>query len=105
MALGSLLRRSGARWNSSWSWNRSGIGSGNRSFFGDVGLRLFGLMTWIPVVILFNNNVAEVTTIHGPSMFPFFNEDYDRTLMPNVVLNYRWDPHANLKRGMVVTFR
>lgn len=66
---------------------------------------MIGLATWVPAVIWFNTNVAEVTMIDGPSMYPFLNGDMNQTLRRDLVLNYKLYAQDNLARGMVVTFR
>lgn len=75
------------------------------SFLGDTTLRLLGLATWIPVVITFNDHVATITSISGGSMYPYYNEDRNKTTANDMVLNWRWKPSFGLQRGMIVTFR
>ncbi|KAG5981505.1 hypothetical protein E4U55_002882 [Claviceps digitariae] len=70
-----------------------------------VAWNLFGFVTWLPVVAYLNMNVAEMTVVDGPSMYPFINEDKDSTLRRDVVWNYKWSPEKGLERGMVVTMR
>ncbi|TWU72732.1 hypothetical protein ED733_001011 [Metarhizium rileyi] len=70
-----------------------------------VAVNLIGFATWIPVIAWFNMHVAELTSVHGASMYPFMNEDRDSTLRRDVVLNYKWSPQEGLERGMVVTLR
>lgn len=76
-----------------------------RPFLTDFSKRLLGYATWIPVVIMFNNYVAEIHNVHGPSMYPFFNEDYNSSLLQDKVLTWKWWPQYDLERGMIVTFR
>ncbi|ROT39422.1 mitochondrial inner membrane protease subunit 2 [Sodiomyces alkalinus F11] len=83
-------------------WRRGGW---QRAFFGDLTVRLFGFASWIPLIIWVRYNVADISNIHGPSMFPFLNEDIDTSWKRDVVLNWKWDCKQNLHRGMVVTFR
>lgn len=66
---------------------------------------LFGFATWVPVLILFNTNVAEVTLIDGPSMYPFFNTGYNESLRRDLCLNWKLYAQDDLQRGMIVTFR
>lgn len=66
---------------------------------------MIGLATWVPAIIWFNTNVAEVTVIDGPSMYPFLNDSINRSLRRDLVLNYKLYAQDNLARGMVVTFR
>lgn len=61
-------------------------------------------LLWMPVVIMFNEIVAEVTWINGASMYPYFNADKDSTTRNDVVLNYKFKAQEGLKRGMIVTF-
>lgn len=80
-------------------------GDWHRAFFGDLTVRLFGLASWIPVIIWVRHNVADISTIHGPSMHPFLNEELDTAWKRDVVLNWKWDRIHNLQRGMIITFR
>ena len=66
---------------------------------------LFGFATWIPVLIVFNANVAEITLINGPSMMPYLNSGYNETLRRDVCLTWKFLADSHLHRGMVVTFR
>jgi inner membrane protease subunit 2 len=66
---------------------------------------LFGFATWVPVLIIFNTNVAEVTLIDGPSMYPFLNTRYNESLRRDLCLNWKLYAQDNLQRGMIVTFR
>ncbi|KAL1873808.1 hypothetical protein VTK73DRAFT_771 [Phialemonium thermophilum] len=66
---------------------------------------LFGIATWVPAIIWFNANVAELTVINGPSMYPFLNEGYNESLRRDLVLNYKLYAQENLARGMIVTFK
>jgi inner membrane protease subunit 2 len=66
---------------------------------------MIGLATWVPAIIWFNTNVAEITVIDGPSMYPFLNDGINRSLRRDLVLNYKLYAQDNLARGMVVTFR
>jgi signal peptidase I len=70
----------------------------------EFGYHSFIFATWIPVVILFNDYVAELTTINGPSMYPFLNPDMNSTTRRDSVVNWKWDAQRGLARGMVVTF-
>jgi inner membrane protease subunit 2 len=56
-------------------------------------------------MIWFNNNVAEVTLIQGPSMYPFLNDRVNESLRRDLVLNYKLYAQEKLARGMIVTFR
>ncbi|KAI9158294.1 LexA/Signal peptidase [Paramyrothecium foliicola] len=66
---------------------------------------LIGFASWIPVVACFNLYVAELSVVDGPSMYPLLNDGRDTTLRRDVVLNYKWAPQDNLKRGMIVALR
>ncbi|KZL83033.1 mitochondrial carrier protein [Colletotrichum incanum] len=74
------------------------------SFLGDTTIRLLGLATWVPVVISFNDHVATITSISGGSMYPYYNEDRNRTLANDMVLTWRWNPMDGLQKGMIITF-
>ncbi|KAG5962065.1 hypothetical protein E4U57_007311 [Claviceps arundinis] len=64
-----------------------------------------GIATWLPIITCVHLYVAEITFINGPSMYPFLNEDKDKTSWRDAVLNYKWSPQKDLQRGMVVTLR
>ncbi|KAB5532630.1 mitochondrial inner membrane protease subunit [Coniochaeta sp. 2T2.1] len=66
---------------------------------------LVGFVTWLPVLIVFNSNVAEVTLVDGPSMHPYFNTRYNESLRRDLCLNWKLYAQDHLQRGMVVTFR
>jgi len=54
------------------------------------------------MVILFNDYVAQLMWVNGPSMYPFLNTDYDSTTRKDVVFVKMWEPERELRRGMVV---
>ena len=83
-------------------WARAGSRPG---FLGQFSTYLFGLATWIPAVIWINTNVAEVTLINGPSMYPYLNGGFNQSLRRDLVLNYKLYAQENLARGMIVTFK
>lgn len=62
-------------------------------------------LTWVPVAIFFNDNVADITLINGHSMSPFLNSRPDETTARDVCLNLKYSSQHNLKRGMIVTFQ
>lgn len=66
---------------------------------------MFGFATWVPVMIWFNTNVAEITLIEGPSMYPFLNSNYNQSMSRDLCLNWKLYAQEQLRRGMVVTFR
>ena len=84
------------------AWAR---GRGQRTFARQFGLYLFGFATWLPPIIWFKNNVAELTFIDGPSMSPFLNEHYNESLRRDVCLNWKLYSQTDLRRGMIVTFK
>lgn len=84
---------------------RSAMGSDKFSQAKQTAWKLGVFATWIPVIIWFNQHVAEVTLVNGASMYPYMNEDKDSTLRRDMFLNYKWKAQDNLKRGMVVTLR
>lgn len=65
---------------------------------------LGSLASYLPVAIFFNNNIAQLMWINGPSMSPFFNSDYNSSLKQDVVLVKMWDQTVGLRRGSVVAF-
>ncbi|RKU47679.1 hypothetical protein DL546_009163 [Coniochaeta pulveracea] len=85
-------------------WAR--IGASSRTpFTRQFGTYLLGLATWVPVVVWFNTNVAEITLINGPSMYPFLNSHYNESTRRDLVLNWKLYAQESLARGMIVTFR
>lgn len=75
------------------------------AFRKDVSRYAWVTLTWIPIIVFFNNHVLELTSIRGPSMSPFFNERYHETTWPDLCLTWKWGAQQNLKRGQIVTFR
>ncbi len=53
-------------------WGRAGA---LRPFLGRFSYYLIGFLPWIPPAIWFNENVGE-HLISGPSMYPFFNDQF-----------------------------
>ncbi|CAJ2501979.1 Uu.00g048320.m01.CDS01 [Anthostomella pinea] len=75
-----------------------------RGRIGRFGFYLFTFATWIPVATSFNDYVAELTWINGPSMYPFLNAEKDQTTRKDVVLTVKHNAQYGLKHGMIVTF-
>ncbi|EJT74532.1 hypothetical protein GGTG_08372 [Gaeumannomyces tritici R3-111a-1] len=93
---------------SAWAWMRgsaSRVGS-NRPFA--LGLQTaryllqYGL--WLPVIAYVKANVADLAWIKGPSMYPFFNPQFNQTLRQDVCLSVKWNAQDKLERGMIVEF-
>lgn len=61
--------------------------------------------TWLPPFIWFNQYVAEVTFINGPSMYPFLNSNYNESTKRDLCLVWKVNAQQDLKRGEVVVFR
>lgn len=76
----------------------------SRSFARDTSWCLFGLATWFPVVYLFNTNIGTTASIHGASMYPYLNTDYDRSLKKDICYMNKWLAKDNIQRGMIVSF-
>ncbi|KAH8889826.1 mitochondrial inner membrane protease subunit [Thozetella sp. PMI_491] len=76
-----------------------------RPFLGRVSYYLIRLLPWVPPVIWINENLGEPTFISGPSMYPFFNDRYNKSLGRDVCWNFKYGARQGLERGMVVTFR
>ena len=74
-------------------------------FLSQVSHYLVRYATWIPPLIWFNAYVAEVTFISGPSMYPFFNPQYNESLRKDLCLVWKMYAQEGLRRGMIVTFR
>lgn len=91
-----------------WAWGSAtaaGGGAGRSKFLGQVSHYLVRYATWIPPLIWFNEYVAQVTSIHGPSMYPFLNSQYNESLRQDLCLVWKMYAQEGLRRGMVVTFR
>lgn len=65
---------------------------------------LFVMASCIPAVIFVNENLFMITRIRGPSMYPFFNPDRDRSLAEDVVFLWKLNAQDKLQRGMIVNF-
>jgi inner membrane protease subunit 2 len=74
-----------------------------------VRMFLRGVAYWsfwlLPPGIWIQSNIVEITPISGPSMYPFFNERRNETILPDICLNIKYNAQENLQRGMVVTYR
>jgi len=79
--------------------------SRSRQSFHEFKYRLFTLATWIPAVIFFNENIGELATINGPSMYPYLNTSFNEDLTRDVCWVNKWNPTRKLERGMIVWFR
>jgi hypothetical protein len=114
-----------ARWTFMWSSaaaaaarRRAATGSGQQqqqqqqqqqagrpNFLRQVSDYLIRYASWIPLLICFNQYVAEVTFIRGPSMYPYFNPHYNESLKQDLCLVRKLYAQEGLKRGMIVVFR
>jgi len=73
--------------------------------FNTPSIRRIGVaITWLPVAIFFNNHVAQLMWVKGPSMQPFLSPDYSCAGRKDIVLSIMHKPWENLQRGMVVAF-
>ena len=70
----------------------------------DTSFFLFTFATWLPAVVFFNEHVGQIADITGPSMYPYFNTDIDRSLKRDICWVNRFKPTQNIKRGMIVSF-
>ena len=61
-------------------------------------------LTWIPVLFFFQNHVAQVMRVTGPSMSPFLNTDHDSSTERDAVFVSTYQPNNALRRGTVVAF-
>ena len=87
------------------TWTAAGGGMPRFRFLSQVSHYLVRYATWIPPLIWFNAYVAEVTFINGPSMYPFFNPQYNESLRKDLCLVWKMYAQEGLRRGMIVTFR
>ncbi|KAK0111396.1 hypothetical protein ONS95_001757 [Cadophora gregata] len=71
----------------------------------EVRYRPLTILPWIPAVIFFNDHVGEHVWINGQSMYPFLNPSFNEDLSKDLCWNSRWNPTANLKRGMIVSYQ
>ena len=69
------------------------------------GYKTFFIVSWIPAVIFFNEHVGEIAQVHGPSMYPYLNSDFNVNLKKDLCWISRWNPTENIQRGMIVSFR
>ncbi|KAI9874719.1 MAG: hypothetical protein M1830_009373 [Pleopsidium flavum] len=79
------------------------------SFFQRAPLRptlykIGALLTWVPMYIWFNDHIAQIMWVTGPSMYPFLNTDYNVSTRKQPVLVNMRNPAGGLKRGMIVSF-
>jgi inner membrane protease subunit 2 len=58
----------------------------------------------MPAIIFFNTYVAEIASVHGPSMYPYLNTDPDSSLAEDQCISWKWKAREGLKRGMIVSF-
>ncbi len=54
--------------------------------------------------IFFNDHIAQIMWVTGPSMYPFLNTDYNVSTRKQPVLVKMRNPAEGLKRGMIVSF-
>jgi inner membrane protease subunit 2 len=73
-------------------------------FIRDTSYFLFAFATWIPAAAFFKYHVGEIASVHGPSMYPYLNTDFDRSLKQDVCWINKWKAIENVQRGMIVTF-
>ncbi|KAK7981975.1 mitochondrial inner membrane protease subunit Imp2 [Apiospora saccharicola] len=71
---------------------------------GQFGWYAFVFASWLPVVVMANDNFFEITRINGSSMYPLFNPDKDRSLTLDRVWTWKYNAQNKLARGMVVIF-
>ncbi|MCJ1259970.1 hypothetical protein MMC24_007810 [Lignoscripta atroalba] len=62
------------------------------------------LATWFPMYLFFNDHIAQLMWVTGPSMYPFLNTDYNSTTRKDVVFVNMRNPSEGLMRGMIVAF-
>ncbi|CCE62413.1 hypothetical protein TPHA_0C02600 [Tetrapisispora phaffii CBS 4417] len=68
--------------------------------------RSLKILSWIPVIIAFNDNVSYIARIKGPSMRPSLNPN-DNELSTDWVLLWKWGctQSYNLKRNDIVLIK
>lgn len=86
-------------------------------FIRSTSLNLLTYAKWIPALIFFNDQVGELAIVGGPSMYPYLNEGFDRTLTKDICWVSKLSPSfspkfftspssaTGLKRGMVISLR
>jgi len=82
-----------------------GRNSRSSQSFHEFKYRLYILATWIPAVIFFNENIGELATINGPSMYPYLNPGFNENVTRDICWVNKWYPTRKLERGMIVWFR
>jgi len=60
--------------------------------------------TWIPAFIFFKDHVGHVGIINGPSMYPYFNMDWNRSLKQDKCWVNCRNAEKNVQRGMIISF-
>lgn len=79
--------------------------SNYRDFFYGSRYFLFGVLSWTPAIIFFNEHVGEIGRVNGPSMYPYLNTDFNSSLSKDITWINKWNPTQNLQRGMIIAFR
>jgi len=70
-----------------------------------VALRLgVFVLAWFPAFIYFNDHVAQIMWVGGPSMTPFLNTHFHASTQRSVILASMSKPYQNLHRGSVIAF-
>lgn len=64
------------------------------------GIGVFAFVT--ATIIMFNDNVAECTSVYGRSMEPSISPRYHATGARDYIIWRKWQPTRNLRRGDVV---
>jgi inner membrane protease subunit 2 len=62
------------------------------------------VVSWIPVYITFTDHVGRISSVNGPSMYPFLNTDYNSSTARDYVYISMRNPGLGLERGMIVAF-
>ena len=76
-----------------------------RQFIREFSYYSFLIISWVPAAVFFNEHVGQLSWIHGPSMYPYLNADFNQGLTEDMCWVNKWGPTENLQRGMIVAFR
>ena len=60
--------------------------------------------SWIPAWLFFQDNVFQIMTVTGASMYPFLNKDFHTSTSKTSVLVDMRKPWEKLQRGTVIAF-
>lgn len=75
--------------------------------FHHAGTLISGLTTFAAIcafISFIKENVFEIKSVAGESMYPFLNSDFNSKLQKDIVWVNKWRPGEDVRRGMVIAF-